>query len=206
MEAPTPRQGDARGHPATIDAVVIEPRTLRQVDFRFRSRGYNPDDVDDFLERLAIGLEALHREIDEVSTGGRRPSSSSSPSPADTALAEDITEAGMRRLLQRSQAEADEMVRVARDEAAKFLAEAEARAADMVEHAPETLPVFGQARELHQELLELEARRSSLWAHVDAFERLLVDSPPLVPSAGAPHPGPVPCMHLLDATPALTAP
>jgi hypothetical protein len=111
----------------------------------------------------------------------------------------------MRKLLQQSQAEADEMVRVARDEAAKFVAEAEARAADMVEHAPETLPVFGEARELHQELLELEARRNSLWAHVDAFERLMVQAPPLVPSTGTPHPGPVPCMHLLDAAPAVTA-
>ena len=188
---------------ATIGAVVIEPRTLRQVDFRFRSRGYNPDDVDDFLERLAIGLEALHREIEEVSKGG-------APRPAkpsvDPGLAEDITEAGMRKLLQRSQAEADELVRVAREEAAKFVAEAEARAADMVEHAPETLPVFGQAQELNQELLELEARRNSLWAHVDAFERMLVESPPLVPVAGAPHPAPVPCMHLLDATASLTTP
>lgn len=204
MEVRDRRRGDARGHPATIDAVVIEPRTLRQVDFRFRSRGYNPDDVDDFLERLAIGLETLHREIEEAGKGVRRPTSP--PPPTAPGLAEDITEAGMRRLLQRSQAEADEMVRVARESAAKFLAEAEARAADIVEHAPETLPVFGEAKELHQELLELEARRNSLWAHVDAFERSLVEAPPLVPTVGAPHPGPVPCMHLLDATPTLTAP
>ena len=187
---------------ATIDAVVIEPRTLRQVDFRFRSRGYNPDDVDDFLERLAIGLEALHRHIEEAGKGRPRPS----PPPVDPSIAEDITEAGMRKLLQQSQAEADELVRVARDQAAKFVAEAEARAADMVEHAPETLPVFGQAKELEQELLELEARRNSLWAHVGAFERLLVEAPPLVPGAGAPHPAPVPCMHLFDLTPTLTAP
>jgi DivIVA domain-containing protein len=203
MEVRNRPRGDARGRPATIDAVVIEPRTLRQVDFRFRSRGYNPDDVDDFLERLAIGLEALHREIEEASKG-TAPKAPAMPSASG--VAEDITEAGMRKLLQRSQAEADEMVRVARDEAAKFVAEAEARAADMVEHAPETLPVFAEAKELHQELLELEARRSSLWAHVDAFERLLVQSPPLVPSPGAPHPAPVPCMHLLDATPTLIAP
>jgi cell division septum initiation protein DivIVA len=172
------------------------------VDFRFRSRGYNPDDVDDFLERLAIGLEALHREIEEASKGQRRP-----PAPPTVqGVAEDITEAGMRRLLQRSQAEADEIVRVARDKATKFVAEAEARAADMVEHAPETLPVFGEAKELHLELIELEAKRNSLWAHVDAFERLLIEAPPLVPSLGSQHPGPVPCMHLLGATSTLTAP
>lgn len=187
----------------TIDEVVIEPRTLRQVDFRFRSRGYNPDDVDDFLERLAIGLETLHRQIEEAAKGTEpRPATPS----VDPGLAVDITEAGMRKLLQRSQAEADELVRVAREEAAKFVAEAEARAADMVEHAPETLPVFGQAQELHQELLELEARRNSLWAHVDAFERSLVETPPLLPVAGAPHPAPIPCLHLRDARVSLTAP
>src|SRR5258707_14832643 len=76
---------------ATIVFVVIEPRTLRQVDFRFRSRGYNPDDVDDFLERLAMGLEALHRQIEETGTGGVR-----AAAPAvDPAVAEDPPEPGV---------------------------------------------------------------------------------------------------------------
>lgn len=177
--------------------VVIEPRTLRQVDFRFRSRGYNPDDVDDFLERLAIGLEALHRQIDEAG----HPAVPPAEPPVDPAVAAEVTEAGMRRMLQKSQAEADELVRVAREQAAKSVAEAEARAADIVEKAPETLPVFGQARELHQELLELQARRDSLWAHVIAFEQLLVEQTPLVPSAGMPPPRPVDCMHLYAGSP-----
>jgi hypothetical protein len=98
------------------------------------------------------------------------------------------------------------MVRVAREEAATFIAEAEALAAEMVEKAPEALPIFGQAQELHRQLVELEARRHSLWAHVSAFEHLLVEETPLVPGAGSPHPGPVPCMHVLEGAHSLTAP
>jgi cell division initiation protein len=185
--------------------VVIEPRTLRQVDFRFRSRGYNPDDVDDFLERLAIGLEALHRQIEEA-TDDEAP-----PPPTDAgaeSMPIEVVEARMRRMLQRSQAEADELVRAAREEADAVVAEAERLGAELLERAPEALPIFGEARDLHRQLTELEARRHSLWAHVDAFEHLLVQETPLVPAPGTPHPAPVPCMHLRDATAnhALTAP
>jgi DivIVA domain-containing protein len=188
--------------------VVIEPRTLRQVDFRFRSRGYNPDDVDDFLERLAIGLEALHRQIDEATPASKAGAANETGAGAAPAEPDEVTEAKMRRLLQRSQAEADDLVRVAREKAAASVAEAERLATDLVEKAPEALPIFGQARDLHRELIELEARRNSLWAHVGAFEHLLVTDTPLVPAPGTPHPAPVPCMHVLEATRAhaLTAP
>lgn len=198
MEARHLHLGDGRVGTRYHRRVVIEPRTLRQVDFRFRSRGYNPDDVDDFLERLAIGLETLHRQIEAVGDVTPKPEA---PPPVDPSLEAEMTEAGMRRMLQRSQAEADELVRVAREEAAKQVAEAEARAAEIVEKAPETLPVYGQAQELHQELLELQARRNSLWAHLVAFEQLLVEQTPLIPSAGTPPPRPVDCMHLFAGSP-----
>ena len=38
----------------------LTPHELRTVEFRERWRGYDPDEVDDFLERLAAGLEQLN--------------------------------------------------------------------------------------------------------------------------------------------------
>jgi len=37
----------------------LTPQTLREVEFREKLRGYHPDDVDDFLEDVAVSLEGL---------------------------------------------------------------------------------------------------------------------------------------------------
>ena len=51
---------------ATIDAMDVTPQLLHDVEFREAKRGgYNTQDVDDFLERVAVGIdrqEALLRE------------------------------------------------------------------------------------------------------------------------------------------------
>jgi DivIVA domain-containing protein len=41
----------------------ISPKLLREVEFREQWRGYNPEEVDDFLERLALGLEELQSRL-----------------------------------------------------------------------------------------------------------------------------------------------
>ena len=43
----------------------VSPKTLREVEFRERWRGYDPDDVDDFLEKAAVALEELHAHLRE---------------------------------------------------------------------------------------------------------------------------------------------
>jgi DivIVA domain-containing protein len=43
---------------ATIDGMDVTPQLLHDVEFREAKRGgYNTQDVDEFLERLAVGLE-----------------------------------------------------------------------------------------------------------------------------------------------------
>lgn len=46
-----------------MDEHVVNPRAIREVEFRERMRGYHQDDVDAFLERVAEGVEVLEREL-----------------------------------------------------------------------------------------------------------------------------------------------
>jgi DivIVA domain-containing protein len=41
----------------------ITARTLREVEFREARKGYHPDDVDEFLEQVAVGVDELHDRI-----------------------------------------------------------------------------------------------------------------------------------------------
>ena len=41
----------------------VSPKTLREVEFREKMRGYHPEDVDQFLERVAAGIEVLQDRL-----------------------------------------------------------------------------------------------------------------------------------------------
>ena len=74
-------QGRFRGPGiATIPPMDVTPRELRDLDIREEFRGYNPNDVDDLLERAARSIEKLESQVRDLQqradTGavGRRPS------------------------------------------------------------------------------------------------------------------------------------
>src|SRR3989442_12487938 len=48
---------------ATIPRMELTAHELRQVEFRERWRGYDPDEVDDFLERVAVALDQLQDRL-----------------------------------------------------------------------------------------------------------------------------------------------
>ncbi|NNN19637.1 MAG: DivIVA domain-containing protein [Acidimicrobiaceae bacterium] len=48
----------------------IDARTIREVEFREKIRGYNPDDVDDFLEQVAVAFEVIE---DRLRSGPAQP-------------------------------------------------------------------------------------------------------------------------------------
>ncbi|MDP9388795.1 MAG: DivIVA domain-containing protein, partial [Actinomycetota bacterium] len=41
----------------------VSPQTIRDVEFREKLRGYHQDDVDEFLERVAAGVEILQDRL-----------------------------------------------------------------------------------------------------------------------------------------------
>lgn len=46
----------------------IDARTIREVEFREKIRGYNPDDVDDFLEQVAVAFEVMEDRLKAAGT------------------------------------------------------------------------------------------------------------------------------------------
>jgi DivIVA domain-containing protein len=55
-----PAERGRRQYHRTMD---LTSKMLRDVEFRDRLRGYDTDEVDEFLERVAVGIDELHAEL-----------------------------------------------------------------------------------------------------------------------------------------------
>lgn len=170
----------------------LTPKLLtEEVDFRVGYRGYDRDEVDDFLERVAVAVgqlqqqladavdrartaegrvQAAHREVEDARRHG--------PPGADPALAaresEDLNEE-LRRTLILAQRTADAAIREAREQASKISAEAEERAKRRVIDAEaEAHRKSDESRSrLLAEIAELEGIRDSFRGDVALLERHL---------------------------------
>ncbi|MDQ1375428.1 MAG: DivIVA protein [Actinomycetota bacterium] len=110
--------------------MAITPEALREVTFRWAPlRGYHPDDVDEFLERMAAGIEILTQRVRDATEHAVRVEQAN-PAPE---LPDD--DDSMRDLILASQAVADEALDKARDEARRVLARAEEYARILLEEA-----------------------------------------------------------------------
>src|SRR6185503_14670234 len=54
----------------------VTPQVINEVEFHQKMRGYDPDEVDDFLERIAVGVgqltDRLHEAEARAATADRR--------------------------------------------------------------------------------------------------------------------------------------
>lgn len=132
-----------------MDEHVVNPRAIREVEFRERMRGYHQDDVDAFLERVAEGVEVLEREladarrrIRELEARLAEEQRSTEPSVGgDVELDPDSVIGRTLRLAQETaqtlrrdaEAEAEALRREAAGQAARVVDEAKARAAALEE-------------------------------------------------------------------------
>lgn len=143
----------------------VSPKTFREVEFREKLRGYHPEDVDQFLEQMAAGVEVLQERLRQAVERAQR-----AEQLAAEAGSSDET---LRRTLVLAQRTADLAVQEAREQAARLVASAEQRASAMLTEAEE------RARKLHNEALadvqaefaKLEATRAHSQQEVDALER-----------------------------------
>jgi cell division initiation protein len=143
----------------------VSPKTLREVEFREKMRGYHPEDVDQFLERVAAGLEVLQDRLRQAQDRAQR-----AEQTANEAGGSDET---LRRTLVLAQRTADLAVQEAREQAARILASAEQQAQSILGEAEEG------ARRSHEdalvevkgELNKLEASRQQLQADVENLTR-----------------------------------
>lgn len=128
----------------------VSPQSIREIEFREKRRGYDQDEVDEFIERVAAGMEILHERLREATERALRAEQQAREVfDGDDAL---------RRTLGLAQRTADLAVQEAREHGARIVDAAEAQALVLVEEARE------QVRRLADEA------QSQIWADVGRLE------------------------------------
>ena len=145
----------------------LTPQELREVEFRERWRGYDPDDVDDFLERAAVALDELHERLREYTERAM---------VAEQRLTEGAdAEGALRHTLVLAQRTADNAVAEAQETAARMLRDAEERGRAIVGEARQEADRVA-AESQHQVRVDvtlLETAKVQLQADIDALEQYL---------------------------------
>lgn len=147
----------------------VSPETILDVQFREKLRGYHPDDVDEFLKRVARTVEALEERVREASQRAL---------VAEQRVADAAgVEASLQRTLVLAQRTADLAIQEAREEAAAIVAEARAEREAIVAEAGELRARLAAEAEadVRAELVRLHGVREQLQADVAALERYIDD-------------------------------
>jgi len=175
---------------ATIEGMDVTPQLLHDVEFREAKRGgYNTQDVDDFLERVAVGIErqeALLREARQrIEAAEARVADAERRAVEAEQRASTTTDADetLKRTLVLAQRTADAAIREAEEEAARTLSGAQEQAARLLAEAQETssrarAEAEDEARRAHEdaraailaEMAELEVTRDQLRRDAELLE------------------------------------
>src|SRR5579864_3528821 len=150
-----------------MDGMDVSPKTLREVEFREKMRGYHPEDVDHFLEEVAAGLEVLQERLRQAVERAQR-----AEAAASEAGGSDET---LRKTLVLAQRTADMAVQEAREQASRILAGAEQQAQAILSEAEEMGRRAHEdaVNEVRAELGRLESARQQSQQEVEALERWL---------------------------------
>lgn len=143
----------------------VSPKTLREVEFREKMRGYHPEDVDHFLEQVAAGLEVMQERLRQAVERAQR---------AEAAAAEaGGNDETLRKTLVLAQRTADMAVQEAREQAARLLAGAEQQAQAILAEAEEKgrRALEDALAESKAELARVESARSQTQQDVETLER-----------------------------------
>jgi DivIVA domain-containing protein len=145
----------------------VSPKTLREITFREKMRGYHPEDVDTFLEQVAVGVEALQDRLRQAVDRAQRAESAAT----DTG----DTDQALRKTLVLAQRTADMAVQEAREQASRILASAEQQAQSMLAEAEDRgrRTLEETITECKAELSRLESTRAQAQQDVDTLQRWL---------------------------------
>jgi len=181
--------------------MALSPQRIRDASFKAARKGYDPAEVDAFVEEVAAALETAQNEatameararaavarLQELSREGAVDASpTSAAKPAEVTAHVDEAETISRTLLlaQRTadttiaeaQAEADRLLGAARDDASANLDGARAEAARLIEDAKADARKAGESErvQVEGEVQALLARRDFLESDVDHLEQYLL--------------------------------
>src|SRR5689334_16905049 len=139
----------------------LTPETLRSATFRDKLRGYHPDDVDEFLESVARGLEVLLARLRDATDKARAVAPPEvAPRSDDAVKTLALAQRTADLAIHEAKAEAERPVRAAEQKARRAVSEAEDTAAHLAEAA--------QA-ELRTDLERLQSARDQLFGEVQAL-------------------------------------
>src|SRR5207253_2988077 len=152
----------------SIEGMELTPQQLCDVEFSEQWRGYNRDQVDDFIERVAAAVSTLQDRLRKMTERAvRAEQRSQEGSEADGAA---------RRTLVLAQRTADATVAEAKETAARLIAQAQEEARAIIlaaEAANESMPAAQPTA--HAEIADLEVTRSRLQADVASLESHVSD-------------------------------
>jgi DivIVA domain-containing protein len=154
--------------------------SLRTVEFRQTLRGYHIDDVDEYLERVAVEAEALQEQLRQTSTRLEQAveritqlerQGAETPQAPTQVIADDT----LQRTLLLAQQFVDQTKAEAESNARAVLAEAEERARALITDAETRAQRTTEEaqRALRDEVARLEGVRNQLVADVDTVARHL---------------------------------
>lgn len=145
----------------------VSPKTLREVEFREKMRGYHPEDVDHFLEEVAAGLEVQQERLRQAVERAQRAEAAASEAGGN--------DEALRKTLVLAQRTADLAVQEAREQAARILAGAEQQAQAILSDADERgrRTLEDATAESRTELARLETARAQAQQDVDTLNRWL---------------------------------
>lgn len=167
-------------------------QAIEHVEFRETLRGYNRDEVDDFLEGVAGEVRRLLQELaraqEQVRTAMERVSvaeaaaeaARSQPRPAETVSERAVGDGGetaeaLQRTLLMAQRFVDHVRKESEDQAAATLSAAQAKAQAILKEAEEGARRIASETEkaLREEVTRLETTRSDLEAKVEELSAYL---------------------------------
>ncbi len=196
MDSPKPND-QAGGAPGATKPSID---SLRTVEFRTTLRGYHMDDVDEYLERVAVEAEALQEQMrlssDRVKQATERVTSleqqleqarraqqqiqqtqqSEQTQPVAQVVQRDGSEdEALKRTLMLAQKFVDQTRQEAEDEARTLISESETRARVIVSDAEEHARVMTESaeRKLREEVQRLDTARAELAGEIDAMTKRL---------------------------------
>lgn len=149
-------------------AITIE--MIEEKEFQTVSRGYDPEEVDEFLDEIVDEMEAMLDEIDDLRAAqeelqARPPQVENLPAPAP-APRSDIQEESIRNMLLNAQRVSDDTIADAKKRAQEILLKANQQAEAIV----------SDARTEQQQLVEeMDTLRAAAKDYRERFKRLLED-------------------------------
>ena len=152
------------------------------MEFRLGLKGYNVDEVDEYLEKAAVEAEALQEQMRQMGERLRQASeriaqveSERREAPAPQAAADPVADESLQRTLLLAQKFVDQTKRDSENEAAEILGQAEERARATMTQAEERARQISTDAEqrLREEVTRLEGMRGQLATDVENMARHL---------------------------------